>query len=109
MLEFKTERARQPVKIDGRKLVLCEITGAEADRYETSLVSIDEDGKPHINRDNVKAKLVQVCLQTEDGKPAYATVAEVGGLPSKALNKLYDEARKMNGLDDNAVERGKKG
>ncbi len=103
MLKFTTERRQVEVQIDGRALILRELTGTERDRYETSLVNFVDD-KPVINRENVKAKLVHVALCDPDGRPAYDNVKQVGELPAHVLNELYDEANRLSGMKEDSVD-----
>lgn len=103
MLKFTTKQHKIDVEIDGAKYILRELTGTERDRYETSLVKFVGD-KPVINRDNVKAKLVHIALCKKDGTPAFDKVEDVGALPARVLNTLYDEAERLSGMSNDALE-----
>ena len=100
MLKVSSQLKSVEVQIDDRVLDLWELTGTERDRYETSLVNVDENGKITLAKDDVKAKLLHLSLRDKDGKPAFASVAELGKLPARSVNALYEAARKLSGIDD---------
>ena len=104
-LTFNTKRRQRPVVIDERLLTLRELSGAERDEYETSMIEFDEKGHPVVVQTDVKAKLVHLALWSGEER-AYETVEEVAALPARIVNTLYDECRKLSGMDEDEAGKG---
>lgn len=103
MLELTDAIGAMDVRIGDRTLVLRELTGQQRDSWEAALVKF-VDGQPVIQRDNIKASLVHKCLFNGDGKLAYASADEVGALPARTVDALYEAARELSGMDADAEE-----
>ncbi len=85
---------------------LREMSGTERDRFEDGTFS-EKDGKRTVNTLYLRARLVALCLVDENGSRMYQD-AEVellsDAVPSSVLNKIFDAAQKLNGLDPAAIE-----
>jgi hypothetical protein len=79
------------------------MTGAERDKFESSAFNATT-GK--VNADNLRAKLVSICLVDVDGNRIFSDkeAIELGGKSAKVLSRLYDIATKLNALSDADVE-----
>lgn len=76
------------------------MTGADRDAFESSLISIDAEGKRTPNMENMKAKLVALTLVDETGARMFS-LEEIGHLAGKsaaALNRVFEAAQRLNGL-----------
>lgn len=79
------------------------LTGFERDRFE---LSVQADPKGKRNLDNVRARLVSLCLVDDEGKRMFteAEVKDLGSKSARALDRLFDAARKLSGLGDEDIE-----
>lgn len=96
-------RGPYPVPEWGGDIYLRSLKASELDRYESSLV--DADGKP-TRRDNYKARFLILVLCDENGNRIFKD-GEAGALGMKharILNRLWDAARRFNGLDADVSE-----
>jgi len=75
------------------------LTSRDRDNFEASVVGIDGQRDLH----NLRARLVAKCLCDEDGKPI-GSEDEIGDLSASFVGKVFDEVRKLNGMDDDVVE-----
>lgn len=82
------------------------LTGAERDRYETSLW-IERKGKQKLNLEDATAKLVVMSCINEDGSPyfgddeVYSLSKKVG---AKILKRLADAAKELSGITEEEQE-----
>lgn len=82
------------------------LTGSERDAYEASVVQMRGD-KRQYKLQNLRARLVSLCLVDEDGKRLFgddAAVKALGKKSAKALDNLFDKARKLSGLSEEDIE-----
>lgn len=86
---------------------LREMSGTERDKFEIAAFKEAPDGKRVVELMYLRARLVALCMVDEENRRIYAD-DEIQQLaddaPAGALNKLFDEAQKLNGLDAAAVE-----
>lgn len=98
--DVKTEEVNVP-EWDGIVLVKS-LTGSEKDRYEQSVYST-KDG---VNYNNIRAKLVALCICGEDLKSIF-TIADVEALSQKsaaALDRVFEVAQRLSGFTKADVE-----
>ena len=100
---------KRKVEVDvaewGGKVWLRTMTGAERDSFE-QLFSGDSKSNLH----NVRAKLLSRVLCDEDGKRLFSDgeVNTLGERSGMVLDRLFDQARELNGMGDAAVENAAK-
>lgn len=75
------------------------LRSVDRDNFESSVVGVD--GKRNLQ--NLRARLVALCLCSEDGEPI-ATPEQLGSLRADLVGALFDEVRHMNGMDADEVE-----
>lgn len=85
------------------------LTGAQRDAYEASIVK-NVGGKPVMNTENMRAKLVALCVVDEEGKPLFtqADVEKLGQKSGAALQRIFEVAQRLSGLGAEAVEEAAK-
>lgn len=97
-----------PSGVDPSKVFVCirTMTGSERDRFEASTGT--QRGKERIlNLENVRAKLVAMCLIDEEtGERIYseAEIATLGKRSAKALDRVFDACRVLSGLTQATLE-----
>lgn len=76
------------------------MTAAEKDQYDADVWDLEGE-KVVMKRDNSSAKLLARCIVGEDGKRLFSEkeIALLGGKSTKAINRLSDVARNLNGLN----------
>lgn len=77
------------------------LSGAERDRYETSLQRMVK-GQPVLDMVNGRARLVAWSWVDENGKRLFGgheDVLKLGEKNAKAINRLWEAACKLSGID----------
>lgn len=99
---------REKVEIPelGGDVYVSEMTGADSDEWEQSLVG--SDGKRNLK--NITAKLVVATLVNENGERIFTEddLPRVAKLPARILNKIAIPADRINGLTGRYLEDVKK-
>lgn len=106
LAEFQSTFAPKPVKVEVHvpgteasvSVFLKPLTSAQRDKFEASVVGVD--GKRDLS--NLRARLVSDCLVTEAGKPV-GDAKTIGELSALLVGALFDEVRKLNGMDGEAA------
>jgi hypothetical protein len=96
--DLKTEVVNVPEW--GGDVTVRAMSGTARDAWESSMVLVDDEGKRRPNVDNLKAKLVALCMVDETGQQMF-TLDEVGHLAGKsalALDRVFQVAQRINGL-----------
>lgn len=111
LAEFQSTFAPKAVEVEVTvakegtfKVYLKPLTSAQRDAFEASVVGVD--GKRDLS--NLRARLVADCLVTAEGKPI-GSAKELGNLDARLVGALFEEVRKLNGMDSEAVEEAGKG
>ena len=109
---LKTEEVKVPEWADpdtGADTVLVrELRGRERDEWEASLaVQRGRQMVPDVA--NMRAKLVARCVVDPDGEPVFSQqdVNALGELSAAALDRVFEVASRLSGLNADAVETGK--
>jgi len=81
----------------GGPIRLSVMTSSERDAFESSL--LEKDKKRGFQ--NLRARLVALCVVDEDGKRVFADadVAKLGEQPADVIGRLFDECRDINGFN----------
>lgn len=91
----------------GGTVRLRSLSAQERDDFESSTVKMRRDGTREEHMENFRARLVSKCLIDEDGKLMFTKASEITMLGSKsaaALQRIFNECQKLNGLSDEDVE-----
>ncbi|MBM4570272.1 hypothetical protein GS534_24165 [Rhodococcus hoagii] len=101
---------RKTVKVSvpewGGEVLVRTLSGRERDEFEASTVKTNK-GKQEQNFDNFRARFVALCVVDEQGNRLFATRQEVSMLGNKsvaALQRVFNEAQKLNGMTEQDVE-----
>lgn len=102
------DRTYRDVEINewGGTVRLRSMSGAQRDKFESDTVEY-KNGKAKENFENLRARLVALCAVDEDDRLLFPNAIDVKALGNKAagpLNKLWEEARKLNGMSSDDVE-----
>jgi hypothetical protein len=88
----------------GGEVYVRTMTGAERDKFESML--FDSQGNKSVT-ENFRAKLLAMCMVDDEGKRLFTDkeVSELGKKSSKAIGRIYEVARKLNGIgiDEEAI------
>ena len=90
----------------GGEVLLRTLSGRERDAFEASMVKT-KGNKRIDNLENLRARLVALCMIDEQGKQLFRTTAEIAMLGDKsiaALQRVYNKCAEMNGMSDQDVE-----
>ncbi len=102
-------------QIDDSQVIMVSVPEWKCHVYLKSLSSYDCDkylesinnGKTQ-NLDNVRARLVALCLCAEDGTPVFDSPAKgamiLGKKNSTVIKRLCDQCRYMNGMTEESIE-----
>jgi hypothetical protein len=76
-----------------------ELTGAERDEYEASLVKMQDGGKKtHLTMDNARARLASLSIVDESGARVFTDddIVRLGKLSASALDRVFDVAGRLS-------------
>lgn len=104
----------EAVEIEGHgKVFVKGLQADERDAYEQSLIETGPDGRTRVKRvqRNVRASLLVRCLVDEAGERLFADkdVEAVGKIDASIADKLWDVARRLSGMDTEAVDKAAEG
>lgn len=82
----------------GGTVIVRELTGAERDRFEMSVIETNKRGDRVFNSRNMRAKLVALSVITANGDRMFADedVATLGHQSAAALDRVYDVAARLS-------------
>jgi hypothetical protein len=89
----------------GGSVLVRELRGRERDEWEASL-TVQRGGQMVPDTANMRAKLAARTIVGEDGEPLFTQqdVAALGELSAGALDRVFDVAARLSGLNQNALE-----
>jgi len=89
----------------GGSVMVKGLTGAERDRFESSIVE-RAGKKTKMNMSNIRARMVALAVVDENGKRLfrYADVEALGQKSAAALDRIFDVAMSLSGMRDEEVE-----
>ena len=75
------------------------MTGTEREAWESTLFET-KGNKTRTKMENLRAKLLACCLVDEEGKRLFTDkdINSLSGKNARALDRLYDVARELNGI-----------
>ena len=90
----------------GVNVVIKSLSGKERDRWEKTIVQAD--GK--VNLENIRAKLLSVCLVDDEGKPIFTEQAAdaLGDKSAVVLDRLFTISKKINAIGEAEITELKK-
>jgi hypothetical protein len=99
----------EAVELEGHgKVWIRGLQADERDEYEQSLIERGPDGRSRIKRvqRNIRASLVVRCLVTEAGERMFkdTDVEALGHVDASVIDKLWEVARKLSGMDTEAIQ-----
>lgn len=89
----------------GGAVIVRALTALERDRFEMQLVETAQGGS-RVNLLNARARLVAACCVDGQGGRLFSAddVAALGKLSAAALNRVYEAAARLSGLQNDAVD-----
>lgn len=90
----------------GGAVIIRSMTGIQRDAYENSLMAKDADGKYRVDTENMRVKLVLYCAVDEAGNQLFdaSELTSLAGKNAVILERLFNAAQTLNGLNKGAVE-----
>lgn len=78
------------------------LTGEERDAYEASMVDMKKDGTAKTNRENVRARLLILCIVNEQGEQMFnkADIKMLGRKSAKAMERIINKCNELNGISE---------
>lgn len=82
------------------------LTGEERDAFEASMIELRKDGTTKANRENVRARLLILCIVNEQGEQMFnrADIKLLGRKSAKALERVINAANELNGISEEDIE-----
>lgn len=99
------------IQVDGTTFLIKEMDAGSADKYQSGLYVIDGKGGVKYNTKEAKTKLVFLCLHDEQGNRVFtkdADMALIKRMPSSLVDKIFNEATKVNNLEPEEKEETEK-
>jgi|HubBroStandDraft_6_1064221.scaffolds.fasta_scaffold00062_71 hypothetical protein len=106
---LRTEEVRVPEwaspETGADVVIVREMRGRERDEWEASL-AVQRGGQMVPDTANMRAKLAARCIIGEDSEPLFTQqdVAALGELSAAALQRVYEAAARLSGLNQDALE-----
>lgn len=99
----KTEEVEVPEW--GGSVLVRTLSGRERDAYESGTITV-KGGKQIENFENLRARLVALCLVDEKGVRLFNTkdVTSLGNKSAAALQRVYNKCQELNAVTDKDVE-----
>jgi hypothetical protein len=97
--DLKTEKVEVPEW--GGTVIVSTITGEARDRMEAAIWAERRSGEDEVNVRNLRAKIVAACSVDEKGNllfPNDGDVEALGRKNGKALDRVFEVARRLNGI-----------
>ena len=81
------------------------LTAKERDDFEASMV-IMKKGQPTPNTANSRARLVQLAVVDEKGKPLFTKndIKTLGDLPAAGLQRVFNKVQEMSAISDEDLD-----
>lgn len=81
------------------------LTGTERDAFEASMVEMKKDGSVKRQVENVRARLVTLCIINEAGEQVFnnADVRLLGNKSAAALDRVAAAAQELNAFSDSDI------
>lgn len=103
---------RKSVVVETEKgnIIVKELTAGEAGKYDNSLYTF-KNGKPSINRENAKEKLVIASCYDEEGNKLFELkdIELVKSLPTSLVDRLFSAASELRDIhDEEKIEEAEK-
>jgi len=101
--DLKTESVKVPEW--GGTVMVRELTGAERDAWEASVVKTNGT-KVTIDSQNMRAKLAALCIVGDDGKRVFTEkdTIKLGAKSATALDRVTDVARRLSRIGEDELE-----
>jgi len=100
---------RQSIEVEvpewSGSILISAMSAAERDAFEAGM--LDSKGKSDKNRlRNFRARFVSSCIVDESGNRLFSDkdIVALGGKSAACVSRLFDECRKLNGMDDETIE-----
>jgi hypothetical protein len=87
----------------GGEVIVQGLTGAQRDDFEQWMFRSRTKNKD-VNLQNIRARLVSLCLIDEDGQRLVGSVEDLGSIRADVLERLFDEARRLSGMTQEDVD-----
>lgn len=89
----------------GGKVIVRGLTARERDAYDESVLDM-RGNKAKVKMENIRAELVARCVVDEEGKRVFsdADAKALGKKSAVVVNRLWDVARRLSGMTEEAVE-----
>ena len=94
-----------PVPEWGGDVRIRTLTTRERDRFEAATISV-VDGKPQLNTENVRARLVALCAVDDTGARLFSDedTDALGAKNASAVERLFSVAQRLNGFSKDDIE-----
>lgn len=95
-----------PVPEWGGDVRISVMSGAARDAYESSIISVNDKGESSRNLDNIRAKMVGATIVDDQGERLFSDkeIAQLGKKSSRALDRCFEVAQRLNAVTDDDLE-----
>lgn len=106
-IPLRRQRVEIPEAGEGQYVIVQELTGAQRDEYDASLIEQRGVGKKmRLALDHATAKLVVLSCINEDGSRRFGDdmVTTVSKMPARVLGRIAAAAKDLSGITDSEIE-----
>lgn len=99
-----------PVPEWGGDVLVRGLNGTDRDKFEMGSVEMKDGKVVDFKRDNVRARLVGLCIVDEQGNRVFsdADIEALGRKSGTALDRVFDVAQRLSGIGKKAQEEARK-
>jgi len=109
MLEFTLSLKEVPVTLDGKEYKLVELNAKQRDQFLNGVGGrmkyVNGKLQGMSNYEGLQASLLSLCLYDSEGKLVKTDIIQ--SFPAGLVSKLFKEAQKISGLDEDAAQESK--
>lgn len=97
---------QETVNINGETIIIKEMNGGQATKYQASLYKVDGKGNVRMKLENTTARLLLYTVHDSQGNIMFkdTDIELINKLPKSVIDQLFSAAIKINGLRPNGVD-----
>lgn len=105
--DYKTEYVETPEWGEDTAVLIRSLTGTERDQFEGSMLDIRSKDSFTVKFENVRAKLISMCIIDPDTKERLYKDHEIkllGNRNAVVLDRIYDACQRLSGLTSKDIQ-----
>lgn len=82
------------------------LSAKERDEFESGLMTVNKQGQPVDNRKGARARLVQLAVVHQDGRPYFTRhdIRTLNELPAAGLQRVFNKVNEMAAISEEDID-----